>query len=936
MKFMNSFNHFEGQPPEADRKLNTIFPKARVRCIFSLHPKESLWKMLPMTHDPLFHGLKSSDIDLIRKEKGSNALPPPPVRRWYQILGAVINDKTIWVLSAAAAISVIISVVRGENVFEGVGILIAVGIAVGVGFMSEFRSSRAFQALLAESDRMKIKVVRDGKFHVVPADELVVGDLVLMETGDKVPADGTVVKAVELSFDTSTITGESYSMSGELEAKIYRGFSVLSGEGAMVVTAVGRATEMGKIRDALATDPEPTPLQERLSELADRIGLGGTVAAVAIFVALFLRSMLMHSYEFMSPECLQCVLNAFIVAVTIVVVAVPEGLPLAVTLSLALNMRRMARDNNLVRTLAASETLGSVTIIASDKTGTLTLNRMRVSSVWTPEGGEEPGSGKCFRAPDDRLFQLLVAANSTAHLQETAPGRFDYIGNPTEGGLLFWLQDCGHDYIHLRDNAKVLGRRSFSSARKMMSTQVAWDQEHSILLVKGAPERVIERCVDCASSLAGVRRPLAEKREELDRILNQAASRGERVLALAYRFLAADARDYEEDQLTLWGLAIIKDPVRREVADSIARCREAGIRVIMVTGDNPLTARAIAEELGLMAGGGEVWDGMQFEQMSDDEVKRRLPDLRILARSRPNDKFRLVSLLKEAGEVVAVTGDGTNDAPALKKADVGVAMGICGTEVSKEASDVVLLDDNFTSIVKGVLWGRSLHSNIQKFLQFQLTVNVAALTTAFVGALIGGRPPLTAVQLLWVNLIMDTLAAIGLGLEPPEDTLLQKKPRKRTAPLITSSMWFMILGMGLYTFASLMVLFRWNFLGEGTRYSAEHLSVIFTTFVFLQVFNELNARSLSGHESAFHQLHRSRGFLTILALICLVQVLLTQFGGRLFQTTPLSPATWLRVLAFASTALLVGAFLRLLMRRLGVGDSPAAGSAPAAAPAGDA
>jgi len=581
--------------------------------------------MHAMTHDPLFHGLNSSDIEKLRRENGSNALPPPPVRRWYQILGAVVNDKTIWILSAAAAISVAISVIRGENVFEGVGILLAVGIAVGVGFASEFRSSRAFQALLAESDRMKIKVVRDGKFHVVPADELVVGDLVLMETGDKVPADGRVVKTVELSFDTSTITGESYSMAAEIDAKVYRGFTVLSGEGAMIVTAVGRDTEMGRIRDALATDPEPTPLQERLSELADRIGLGGTIAAGAIFLALFTRSMFMGGFEFLSAACLQCVLNAFIVSVTIVVVAVPEGLPLAVTLSLALNMRRMARDNNLVRTLAASETLGSVTIIASDKTGTLTLNRMRVSSLWTAEDGEVPGVGKCLRGPDDRLFQLLLAANSTAHLEDKGGGRFDYIGNPTEGSLLFQLHDCGHDYIDIRDGVTVLGRRSFSSARKMMSTQVAWDDQRSILLVKGAPERILERCVDCASALGAspgspeaARTPMAQIRGELDRILNQAASRGERVLALAYRFLPLETRDYEEDQLTLWGLAIIKDPVRREVADSIVQCRAAGIRVIMVTGDNPLTARAIAEELGLMEGGGEVWDGMQFEAMSDD------------------------------------------------------------------------------------------------------------------------------------------------------------------------------------------------------------------------------------------------------------------------------------------------------------------------------
>ncbi len=922
----NVIKHFKLQTCEADPNINTKNPKASGVCIFSLHLVGSPWKMRSMTHDPsAYQGLRNSEIDAIRREKGSNALPPPPVRRWYQILGAVINDKTIWVLSAAAAVSVAVSVIQGEKVFEGIGILLAIGIAVGVGFMSELRSSHAFQALLAESDRMKVKVIRDGKFHVILADDLVVGDLVLLETGDKVPADGVVVKTVELSFDTSTITGESHSMTPELETRVFRGFSVLSGEGAMRVTEVGTATEMGKIRDALATDPEPTPLQERLSELADRIGLGGMLAAAAIFVALFVRSLIIHDFSLFSASGLQVVLNAFIVAVTVVVVAVPEGLPLAVTLNLALNMRRMAKDNNLVRTLAASETLGSVTIIASDKTGTLTLNRMRVSSVWTPEGGEEPGVGKCFATDDERLFKLLMAANSTAHLEEIGPGRYDYVGNPTEGSLLFWLLDCGHDYISVRDDAQILARRSFSSARKMMSTQVAWDENKSLLLVKGAPERILERCATTSSRMGGEPALLEEKREGLQEILDAAASRGERVLALAWRFLPADAADYEEDNLTLWGFVTIKDPVRREVADSIARCRAAGIRVMMVTGDNPLTARAIATELGLVTEGGKFLDGMAFEAMSDEEAKALIPDLCILSRSRPNDKFRLVSLLKELHEVVAVTGDGTNDAPALKKADVGVAMGICGTEVSKEASDVVLLDDNFTSIVKGVLWGRSLHANIQKFLQFQLTVNVAALSVAFVGALIGGRSPLTAVQLLWVNLIMDTLAAIGLGLEPPHDRLLQKKPRTRNAPLITSSMWFMILGMGAYVFAVLMILFHWNFLGKGPRYSPEHLSVIFTTFVFLQVFNKINARSLSGHEGAFANITRSRGFLLILGLICVIQVLLTQWGGELFQTTALDLETWAKVLAFSSTSLVVGAGLRWSMRRLRIGEPKGVG-----------
>lgn len=873
-----------------------------------------------MTHEHHLQGLLTPDISRIRAEKGSNALPPPPVRSWVSILAAATSDKTIWILSGAALVSFIIAIFHDGNIYESVGILIAIGVAIGVSFVSELRSTRAFQALLAEGEKMRAKVVRDGKFHMIPVDDIVVGEVVLLETGDKVPADGQVIKTLELAFDTSAITGESHTLSADSDTRVYRGFTVVSGEGVMIVDAVGSNTQMGQIRDALTATVEPTPLQERLSELADRIGIAGITAAIAIFIVLFVRSMILHDFSFMSAQFIQNLLDAFIVAVTIVVVSVPEGLPLAVTLSLALNMRRMARDNILVRTLAASETLGAVTVIASDKTGTLTLNRMRVHSVWTPESGEEVASGKCFRSSDERLRSCLLAVNSTAHLEEKSPGTFDYIGNPTEGALLFWLAECGIDYMNLRENAMILGRRPFSSARKMMSTLVAWDDAHSLLLVKGAPERILERCVNCSSSLDLPPIPIGERMEEIHAKLEEASSRGERVLALAWRLLPASAKDYEEDHLTLWGFAVIRDPLRREVVHAIAQCRTAGIRVIMVTGDNPHTARSIANELGLINDNQqEILEGMQFETLSDKEATQRLSNLCILARSRPNDKHRLVSLLKSAGEVVAVTGDGTNDAPALRKADVGVAMGICGTEVSKEASDIVLLDDNFTSIVKGVLWGRSLHANIQKFLQFQLTVNIAALSVAFVGALLGGRSPLTAVQLLWVNLIMDTLAAIGLGLEPPHPALLQEKPRQRNAPLITSSMWTFIFGMAVYTFVVLMLLFQWNFLGDGPRHSAEHLSVIFTTFVFLQVFNEINARSLSGNESAFSRILQSRGFLGILALIVVVQIALTEFGGSLFQTVPLSAATWVRVLLFSSTSLFVGAFWRWVMRRFGIG-----------------
>lgn len=864
----------------------------------------------------LLNGINSSEITESRNKHGSNALPPPPVRKWWQLLAGVVSDKTIIILSIAAAISVGISIYTGESIFEGLGIIIAVGIAVGVAFASEMRSNRAFQSLLEESEKIRVKVVRDGKFHTVSSDDVVVGDVVLLETGDKVPADGRIIHTIELSFDTSTITGESSSLSPEIETEVFRGFSVLTGEGAMVVSRVGMATEMGKIRQALSKEPEPTPLQERLSTLADRIGLLGTLSALAIFLAVMIRALILHDVTFMSAVFAKYVLNAFIVAVTIVVVAVPEGLPLAVTLSLALNMRRMARDKNLVRTLSASETLGSATVICSDKTGTLTLNRMRVSTLWTPEGKASVASSMCMTDGKDRLFNYLVAVNSTAHLEEKE-NTTEYIGNPTEGSLLLLLKDKGINYLEVRETSEIITRRPFSSARKMMSTLVNWDNDHSILCVKGAPERIIERCSRASSIFENEGLLVDGFKDEIKDLLEKMAGRGERVLALAYKKLPRDIRDYEEEDLTLWGFAVIRDPVRKEVADAISQCRSAGIDVKIVTGDNPLTAKSIGTELGLVGENDLILEGDVFEKMSDEEVHKILPHLRILARSRPNDKYRLVSLLKDADEVVAVTGDGTNDAPAMRKADVGVAMGISGTEVAKEASDVVLLDDNFSSIVKGVLWGRNLQTNIKRFLQFQLTVNVAALTVAFTGALIGGRSPLTAVQLLWVNLIMDTLAALALGLEPPVPELMQERPGNRRAPLITRPMWYMILGMGIFTFAALMVLMRWNFLGDGATGSREHLSVIFTTFVFIQVFNEINARSIDG-TNPFRGILASKGFLSIMAIIVVVQIALTQFGGKLFQTYPLSPIVWVKIIAFSSTALIAGMIIRIFIKRFAV------------------
>ncbi len=854
-----------------------------------------------------YSGLTPEEVIQSRRKHGSNDLLPPPPVPWWKLLARTVSDRTIIVLSTAAVISIGISLYTGHPIYDGIGILAAIFIAVSVGFYSELKSHRAFHSLLTEARRYRVKVIRDGQVHTVPTEDVVKDDIVLLETGDRVPCDGVILEAVDLTLDTSTITGESIPQDGSAGDRVYRGYVVSSGSAVMQAQAVGAATEMGRIRDALSSEPEPTPLQDRLAELADRIGLVGTMAAFLIFLALAAHHISVHGMAISDPAWWSAILDAFIVAVTIVVVAVPEGLPLAVTLSLALNMRRMVRDKNLVRTLAATETLGSATVICSDKTGTLTLNRMKVTALWNP--GDDPGT-KCYLPPYDRLMHWLFAVNSTAHL-EFEDGQMRYIGNSTEGALLAYLYEHDKDYTAIRASAEIIARRSFSSETKMMSTLVRWDDQHNMLLVKGAPEKIIERCAGWAMYPEDDPRPIDEIFNDFNKILHESTSAGQRILAFAYKPVPRDITEITDDGLIFWGLAIIKDPIRRQVHEALEGARSAGVDVKMVTGDNLGTARSIAEELGLLQKGDIVLTGDEFAAMSEEEAASALPKLRILARSRPHDKYRLVSLLKQAGEVVAVTGDGTNDAPALRKADVGIAMGKSGTEVAKEASDVVLLDDNFSTIMKGVVWGRSLRANIQKFLQFQLTVNLAALLTAFVGALLGGRSPLTAVQLLWVNLIMDTLAAIALGLEPPDPALLEEPPRGRTDPLITPYMITMIAGMGLYTFAALMFLLHRNFLGEGPVGSAEHLSVVFTTFVFIQIFNEINARSVRPSGGPLKNLHKSWGFLAIMLLIVVIQVLLTQFGGPLFQTHPLSASTWMKIILFSATALPVGYLLRI-------------------------
>lgn len=907
--------------------------------------RAALWHALMRAHERTLaqarelevdprRGVSPEEIEARRARHGANRLPEPELPSLWSIFVQALSDRTLLILVGAAALSLLVELVRGwtdpghaPHLVDGFAILAAVLVASGVTTLNDGQAARQFRALHRLRSAVDVAVRRGGVVQQISVHELVVGDVVLFDAGDKIPADGLLLEGAEVAVDRSSLTGESEPVDkGEGALELEGGSTVVSGSGVMLVTAVGTGSEIGRLQASLQSGGTlQTPLQERLARLADRIGIVGLTAAILTFAALIVSGALRGSFELgLDLGTGARLLEFAIVAVTIVVVAVPEGLPLAVTISLAYSVRKMARDKNLVRTLASCETMGAATVVCSDKTGTLTENRMMVVGGWVAGREVAAGEGlpeRAFSAEGAARVRDVVAIDATAHLETDAEGRRRTVGNPTEGALLAWTEGWGDDWAARRESAALVHRLGFSSDRKRMSTVVrAEDGLH--LLVKGAPEVVLER-VSALATPEG-RRPLDEAgRAEALAAVDDFAAQGMRSLALAWRALpegaALDDADALERELVLLAVVAIADPVRADVPDALAACRAAGVEVKLVTGDNALTARAIATQVGLLREDDEVMEGAEFRALDDEALDARLPRLRVLARSVPSDKLRLVERLQARGEVVAVTGDGTNDGPALRRADVGFAMGISGTEVAKEASDIVLLDDNFASIVSAIQWGRSIFENVRKFLQFQLTVNVVALSTAFLAAVLGFGLPLNTVQLLWVNLIMDTLAALALATEPPTPELLDQAPHGRHEPLLTRPMMVSIGGMGAVMLLGLLGSLLWDgWVPAGTS-GAQRLTFVFNAFVFMQLFNEVNARSTRFEHGVWRGIARSPLFLGVVGVTAALQVVIVELGGTFFRTAPLGAELWVGSVLLGAAMLPVGMLLRAAGRAAAFG-----------------
>lgn len=808
----------------------------------------------------------------------------------------------IRILLVAAMISLALSFVK-HDFMETVGIIAAIILATTVGFYFERDAARRFNLLTQLGEEQPVKVVREGTIIEIPRREVVVGDVVIVETGDEVPADGRLFEATDLQVDESSLTGEAstdkHVVSGEtadnkkgLEAypkdMLLRSSMVMNGTGRYVVTAVGDETEIGHVaRQATELTGVKTPLNIQLTKLAKLISKGGAAISMASFVVILthdiLTNPLWHTADYLGM--LEVVMKYFMMAVTLIVMAVPEGLPMAVTLALALNMRRMLKSNNLVRKLQASETMGAVTVICTDKTGTLTENRMTVSDV-----RRMMDDGRCETSdirPQTSDLYKAIALNTTATHD---------VGNPTEQALLRWLTAQGVDYEQLRREHPITKREPFSTERKYMTTTVG-----DTLYIKGAPEVVFSLLEESGEW---------KVESEMQETLKEWQRHAMRTLAIAAVKL------HQDDTFTTEMLAIvaISDPLRQEVPKAIRSCKTAGIDVKIVTGDTAETALEIARQCGVLGGEGPLYlTGAEFAALTDEEALKIIPSLKVMSRARPTDKQRLVQLLQQTGEVVAVTGDGTNDAPALNRAHVGLSLG-SGTSVAKQASDITLIDDSFRSIVQAVMWGRSLYKNIQRFIFFQLIVNVTALLLVLFGAFIGTEMPLTIIQILWVNLIMDTFAAMALASLPPSREVLREKPRAQDAFIITRGMakGIMLLG-GLFFVCTAALL--WYF-ERVAGVNDEELTIFFTLFVLIQWWNLFNARALGSGYSAFHRIYLCRGFLLVLALVLVGQWLIVTFGGQMFRTVPLDWQTWLWMLAVTSPVLWVGEIYRRVKCRV--------------------
>lgn len=869
------------------------------------------------TQDSRFKGLTDQKVLQNRQKYGMNLLTPPKRPSIWKLYLEKFQDPVIKVLLVAAAFSLLISIIESEYA-ETIGIFFAIFLATGIGFYFEYDANKKFDLLNAVGEETPVMVIRNGKVHEIPKKDIVVGDVVILNTGDEIPADGILLEAVSLQVNESSLTGELMVNKTTDEAhfdeeatypsnSVMRGTTVTDGHGVMCVERVGDATEIGKVaRQATEQSQEQTPLNLQLTKLANLIGKVGFTIATLTFVIFTAKDL----YAYLSVtavtdwhqwlEIARIVLKYFMMAVTLIVVAVPEGLPMSVTLSLALNMRRMLKTNNLVRKMHACETMGAITVICTDKTGTLTQNLMQVYDAKLDESQKN-------------LIAEGIATNSTAFLEEKeGEGKPSGVGNPTEVALLLWLNEQGMDYISLRNQAKTVNQLTFSTERKYMATLVDSSVLNTrVLYVKGAPEIVMGKC-----NLEESR--VKQYNEQLLAYQNQAM----RTLGVAYKVIPENsstdcAELVKEGGLTFMGIFAISDPIRPDVPDAVKKCQSAGIRVKIVTGDTPGTATEIARQIGLWTSEDTERNritGVEFAALSDEEALERVVDLKVMSRARPMDKQRLVQLLQQKGEVVAVTGDGTNDAPALNHAQVGLSMGT-GTSVAKEASDITLLDDSFHSIATAVMWGRSLYKNIQRFIVFQLTINVVALLSVLLGAFLGTELPLTVTQMLWVNLIMDTFAAMALASIAPSMDVMNEKPRKRTDFIISPAMRNNIFGVGAGFLIVLMGLLAF-FKNMPGGMDVHHLTVFFTIFVMLQFWNLFNASVFGTNHSIFKDAGHAMGMLGVALIILVGQFIIVTFGGKVFRTEPLPALEWAYIIAGTSVVLWIGEIWRGVKRMM--------------------
>lgn len=866
-------------------------------------------ELLAKTGTDSAKGLNPEQVEKSRSTYGTNSF----VRQSHESLAKRIWDAStepmLVMLIFAAIITLAVNISRyftgGEyNFLECVGIFAAIALSVVITIITEGKSAKAFEALNKINEDTLIKVIRNGEPQLITQKEIVVGDIIMIETGDKIVADGRLFSSNDLSVDESALTGESLPVKKDAEFvcqkstpvaeranMLYSGCFVSAGNGQMLVTGVGNDTEFGQIAQELSSiEKTTTPLQEKLDKLGKQITVLGASAAAIVFAIEVLQFVMNGQLN------LDTVSDAFITSIVLIVAAVPEGLPTIVAVSLALNIIKMSKENALVKKMIACETIGCVNIICSDKTGTLTENRMTVQKIYT--GGEliDPEQLK------DEMLLKNYCINSNANISEE-DGSWSFIGNPTEGSLLAAAAKAGVDYQELRQAADIVRVFPFSSQNKDMSTIVR-ENGKEILYVKGNPEKIISLCTGISE----------EEKEKNFHLMEEFQNKAGRLLAFAHKELEGQYNDEEQDEveqgLIYDGFVVISDPLSPDVYESIRNCRSAGIEVKMLTGDNIRTARAIANELHMLDDDHIAVEAADIEKLTDEELKEALKKIQVIARSTPLVKMRVVKLLKEQGNVVAVTGDGINDAPAIKHADVGISMGIAGTDVTKEASDMVLLDDSFSTIIKAVQWGRGIYENFKRFIQFQLTVNVSSVVVVICSILAGFSAPFTALELLWINIIMDGPPALTLGLEPIRPDLLKHKPTRRNENIISKKMLLRIFVNGIFISVIFMLQHFKNFLGAAPE---EEATVLFTLFVLFQLFNAFNCRELDD-TPMFKNLLKNKLMLGVFLLVLILQGIITQFGAAVFETVPLSAAMWGKMLLTAFTVIILNEGIKAVKR----------------------